>query len=147
MRVIYLTSVWLHVLAAMTWVGGMVAFVAAVMPYFRRRPDAERAAFLDWFGPRFRLITWTCFAIFAITGTFNLWARGVRPGDFLRPEWRATPFGSMLLMKLAAVSIAVAISVVHERTASRASARWVGRSLLAAALVITIAAVALVRAM
>jgi uncharacterized membrane protein len=32
MRGIYLVSVWLHILAAMTWMGGMVLFVAAVMP-------------------------------------------------------------------------------------------------------------------
>ena len=31
MRGLYLVSVWLHILAAMTWVGGMVIFVAAVM--------------------------------------------------------------------------------------------------------------------
>jgi hypothetical protein len=33
MRALYLASVWLHVAAAMTWVGGMVTFAAAVMPY------------------------------------------------------------------------------------------------------------------
>jgi len=138
--------VWLHIAAAMTWVGGMVTFVVAVMPYFRRRPESEKAAFLEWFGARFRAIAWACFAIIAVTGTFNLWARGVRPGDFLRPEWRATPFGSILQIKLAAVLVAVVLSAVHERTASRGSARWMGRSLLVAAVVITVAAVMLVRA-
>ena len=51
MRVVYLASVWLHIVAAMTWIGGMVVFVAAVMPYFRQRPEEERARFLDWFDP------------------------------------------------------------------------------------------------
>ena len=42
MRGVYLASVCLHVLAAMTWVGGMVIFVAAVMPYFRNQDDKAR---------------------------------------------------------------------------------------------------------
>jgi uncharacterized membrane protein len=30
MRAAYLVSVWIHILAAMTWMGGMVLFVVAV---------------------------------------------------------------------------------------------------------------------
>ena len=36
MRGWYLVSVWLHLLAAMTWVGGMIALVVAVVPYLVR---------------------------------------------------------------------------------------------------------------
>lgn len=145
MRGLYLTSVWLHVLAAMTWMGGMVVFVTAVMPYFRRRPDAEKAAFLDWFGRRFRVVSWTSFAILAVTGTFNLWARGVRLADFVRPEWHQTPFGQMVMVKLTLVAAAVALTFLHERKAGSASARWMGRSLLLVGFGIVAAAVMLVR--
>jgi uncharacterized membrane protein len=129
MRALYLVSVWLHILAAMTWVGGMVLFAVGVMPFFRGRPDAK-AAFLAWFGPRFRLVSWWTFAILLTTGTFNLWARGVRPADLLRAEWQSTPFGQYVLAKLALVAVAIAISLLHERPRSRAHARWMGRSLL-----------------
>ena len=145
MRGIYLVSVAMHVLAAMTWMGGMVVFVIAVMPYFRRQPEAAKAAFLDWFGPRFRAVSWTCFAILATTGTFNLWARGVRLGDFLRRDWYATAFGQVVMLKLTLVAVAILLTVLHERLAGARSARWMGRSLLLVGLGIVAAAVMLVR--
>lgn len=146
MRGIYLASVWLHILAAMTWAGGMVTFVVLVMPYFRRQPEAARADFLNWFGPRFETVSWICLAILVATGTFNLWARGVQPGDFLRPEWRATDFGRLLQWKLAVVAAMVALSAIHARSGSKAQARWLGRALLVCGLAIVAIAVALVRA-
>jgi uncharacterized membrane protein len=146
MRAAYLVSVWIHILAAMTWMGGMVLFVVAVMPYFRGRPETERAAFLEWFGGRFRSLTWTCFSLLAITGLFNLWMRGVRHDDFLRPAWLSTTFGQIVAAKLTLVIIAIAVSVLHERVASRCRARWMGRALLLIGLAIVALAVMLVRA-
>ena len=146
MRGVYLASVCLHVLAAMTWVGGMVVFVAAVMPYFRHQDDKAREAFLQWFGARFRTLSWSCFAILAVTGVFNLWMRGVRIEDFLRAEWRGTAFGHLVLVKLALVVLAVATAALHERPATRRHARWLGRSLLLFGLAIVAVAVMLVRA-
>lgn len=147
MRWIYLTAVWLHVLAAMTWVGGMVVFVAAVMPFFRRQDEAVRAAFLKEFGRRFRAVSWICFAILATTGAFNLWMRGVQVSDFLRPEWRSSSFGHLVLLKLGLVLLAVVMSGLHERAAARWQARWLGRLTLVVGLAIVAVAVVLVRAL
>lgn len=147
MRGIYLAAVWLHILAAMTWAGGMVAFVVLVMPYFRRQPQAARADFLDWFGPRFETMSWICLAILVVTGTFNLWVRGVQPGDILKPEWRATAFGQLLQWKLALVALVIVLSAAHARTGSKAQARWLGRALLVFGLAIVALAVSLVRAL
>jgi len=130
MRGIYLASVWLHILAAMTWAGSMAAFVILVMPYFRRQPEAARAAFLEWFGPRFERVSWTCFGTLALTGTFNLWARGVRASDFIRPEFHATPFGRLLILKLSLVGVVIVLSTWHAHPSSRARARLFGRLLL-----------------
>src|SRR5262245_32375828 len=146
MRGLYLASVCLHILAAMTWVGGMLIFMIAVMPYFRTQNDSVRAAFLQWFGRRFRAVSWTCLAILAATGFLNLWMRGVRLDDFLRPEWRATTFGHLVLMKLSLVAAVIAIAGIHQRTATPARARWLGRSLLLLGLAIVAIAVGLVRA-
>ena len=146
MRGIYLASVWLHILAAMTWAGSMVAFVVLVMPYFRRQPEPARADFLDWFGPRFERVSWICLAILAVTGTFNLWSRGVQPSDFFRPEWRATSVGQLLQWKLALVAIVTVLSAAHARTGTKAQARWLGRLLLVFGVAIIAVAVMLVRA-
>ena len=146
MRGLYLASVWLHILAAMTWAGSMTAFVILVMPYFRRQSEAARAAFLEWFGPRFELVSWVCFGILALTGAFNLWARGVRPADLFRSEFHATQFGGLLLLKLSFVGIVILLSVWHTHPASRARARWLGRLLLVFGLAIIGVAVMMVRA-
>ena len=145
MRVIYLASVWLHILAAMTWAGSMTAFVLLVMPYFRRQPDAVRTAFLEWCGPRFERVSWICFGTLALTGTLNLWARGVRPSHFLRSEFQASTFGSLLLLKLALVGVVIVLSTWHSRPASPGRARWLGRLLFVFALAIIGVAVLLVR--
>ena len=146
MRGVYLASVCLHIFAAMTWVGGMVIFIVAVMPYLRTQDDRARAAFLQWFGRRFRAVSWTCLAILVVTGALNLWMRGVRLDDFLRPEWRATTFGHLVMMKLGLVAVVFAIAGIHERTATPARARWLGRSLLLLGVAIVAIAVGLVRA-
>ena len=147
MRGVYLASVWIHILAAMTWMGGMMAFVVLVMPYFRGQSEAARADFLKWFGPRFEAVSWICLAILAVTGAFNLWIRGVQPRDFLRPEWRATSFGQLLLWKLALVALVTALSATHARAGLGSQARWLGRALLVVGLAIVAVAVSLVRAL
>lgn len=129
----------------MTWVGGMVLFVSALLPFYRTQPPAVKAAFLTDFGHRFRALTWICLAILVSTGAFNLWARGVRPGDFLRPEWRGSPFGHLVLLKLSLVLAAVAFNALHERAVTPFRARWLGRLTLFAALAIVWIAVLLVR--
>jgi hypothetical protein len=145
MRGVYLASVCLHVVAAMTWVGGMVIFVAAVMPYFRNQDDKAREAFLQWFGARFRTLSWSCFAILAMTGRFNLDARrphrGLATGgvarDRLRPP-RAREARPGRPRRCDRRSSRAA--------ATRRQARWLGRSLLLFGLAIVAVAVMLVRA-
>jgi uncharacterized membrane protein len=147
MREVYLASVVLHVLAAMTWIGGMVVFVAAFMPLLRKQDEAVRGAMLNGFGLRFRTVSGACFAILIVTGAFNLWMRGVQTSDFLRAEWRSTSFGRLVLLKLSLVLVAIILSSMHERAESAWQARWSGRALLVAGVAIVAVAVALVRAL
>lgn len=130
----------------MTWIGGMLTFVVAVMPFFRGRDDALRTAFVHEFGRRFRRVEWICVAVLAVTGTFNLWARGVRFDDFLRAEWRQSSFGRLVLIKLGLVLVAVTISALHEHVTARWQARWLGRLVMILGLLIVAAAVLMVRA-
>jgi copper resistance protein D len=66
MRSLYLVSVWLHILSAMTWVGGMVVFVLALMPFLRQQSGAMRSALLEDFGRRFRNVEFLCFAVLVV---------------------------------------------------------------------------------
>jgi len=111
---LYLLSVWIHILAAMAWIGGMFFLVLVVVPWLRAGDRAIAGAFLRETGERFRSVGWTCFAILAVTGTFNLYARGVRLGDLVRPEWLASPFGRSVLSKLGLFALVLAVSAVHD---------------------------------
>jgi uncharacterized membrane protein len=114
MHSLYLFSVWLHILAAVTWIGGMFFLVLVVVPWLRGGDRARAGAFLRDTGRRFRTVGWWCFAVLLATGTLNLWLRGVRPGDFAHAAWRASTFGRAVQWKLALFAAVLALSAVHD---------------------------------
>jgi copper resistance protein D len=52
--------------------------------------------------------------VLAVTGTFNLWFRGVRLGDFGRSEWLESPFGQAVVWKLGSFLAVVMLSAIHD---------------------------------
>jgi putative copper export protein len=114
MHALYLLSVWVHILAAAVWIGGMLFLVLVVVPWLRANARSDAASFLRETGRRFRNVGWACFAVLLVTGTFNLWARGVKPSDFGRAEWLLSSFGQAVLVKLAAFVLVLLVSAVHD---------------------------------
>lgn len=156
MQALYVASVFLHILAAVVWVGGMFFLILVVVPWLRRGHRATAGTFLRDTGTRFRTVGWACFALLFATGALNLWLRRVRPGDLLRPEWVGTPFGRAVILKLTLFALVIILSFVHdfvigpratrametdpggeEALRLRRAASWMGRlnALLAMALV------------
>jgi putative copper resistance protein D len=114
MRWVYLISVWLHVVAAIVWIGGMLFLVLVVVPWLRSGARVDAGAFLRDTGARFRTVAWTCFATLFVTGAVNLWMRGVRPADLLRPAWLASPFGRAVGLKLVVFALVLGVSGIHD---------------------------------
>jgi len=114
MRLLYLTSVWLHILAATIWMGGLCFLVLVVVPWLRSGAATDAGTFLRETGERFRSVGWICFAVSLVTGTFNLWMRGVRASHFADPAWWTSPFGSATGLKLGLFALVVVISWVHD---------------------------------
>ena len=117
MRFLYLVSVWTHVLAATIWVGGLFFVVLVVVPWLRGEDAARRlhaGNFLSETGERFRAVGWICFAVLLVTGTFNLWVRGVRAGQLVDPDWWRSGLGSAVGLKLVAFAAVLAVSLVHD---------------------------------
>jgi putative copper resistance protein D len=111
---LYWLSVCLHVLAAIVWIGGMFFLVLVVVPWLRKGGRAQAPQLLRDTGRRFRTVGWVCFAILLVTGTFNLWVRGVRLQSFVDPRWLASDFGQAVLAKLALFAVVLALSAVHD---------------------------------
>ncbi len=114
MHALYIASVIVHILAAMTWVGGMIFLVLVVVPYLRTQDRAKAAALMRATGTRFRTIGWFCFALLIATGTFNLYVRGVRFESFVDAAWLDSPLGRAVVIKLSLVAVVLAISAAHD---------------------------------
>lgn len=114
MNLLYLLSVWIHILAAMVWIGGMLFLVLVVVPWLRSGQRTQAADFFRETGPRFRNVGWTCFAVLVITGSFNLWVRGVRWANFVEPQWLTSSFGKTVLAKLGVFVVVLLVSALHD---------------------------------
>jgi uncharacterized membrane protein len=145
-RWLYLAAVWLHVLSAMAWVGGMVSFVIVVMPVVRRLHAPLQAPFVDEAGRRFAWLTAASLAMLLATGLASLAARGVAPADLMRADWWRTSFGTILVAKLVLVTVASTLCWWHARRSSAAHARALGRLTALVAMAVVLLAVALARA-
>lgn len=114
MHLAYVVSVYLHILAAVTWLGGMLFLVLVVVPWLRRGDRAQAGYLMRETGLRFRTVGWVSFAVLLVTGSVNLWLRGVRFSHFVDPSWLASPFGRAVSWKLGLFAVVLAISVVHD---------------------------------
>lgn len=115
MRSLYIVSVWLHIVAAMAWIGGMLFLVLVLVPMLRTPTMRPRAAELfHVIGTRFRVVGWVALITLAVTGVFNVTFRGYRFGQLLDGEAFAGPWGHTLALKLALVTTIVILSAVHD---------------------------------
>jgi copper resistance protein D len=115
MRVVYLFSVWLHIMAAVVWIGGTIFLAAVLVPAVRRAQVGAMASLLiSLTAYRFRWIGWLCFVIFFLTGIFNLYYRGI--GWQMLALWNSwhSSVDAVLAVKLILVLGIVLISAVHD---------------------------------
>jgi len=98
-----LTLRFLHVLAAMIWIGGMLFVALVLVPVVRTQPDpALRARLFHEVGIRFRSIGWATLAVLLVTGLANVW---LRPYLLMLPRFQ---------WKLALVVVALVLSTLHD---------------------------------
>lgn len=113
---LYHLAVFIHVMAALVWLGGMF-FVALVgAPVLRQVEPAElRVRLFHELGLRFRTVGWAALGVLVATGLWILQIRGVLRLETLTDGvWWSTPFGRALAWKLAAVLVMVVVSGLHD---------------------------------
>lgn len=163
MRSLYLANVTVHVLAAFLWLGGMFFLAVVGAPVLRHVQPAElRARLFAELGYRFRTAGWVAIGVLVATGVANLWFLGLLRWERLSdPALWQSPYGHALAWKLAAVTVMVAVSAVHDfvhgprasrlvpgspaALRARARASWMARVNALVGLVLVIAAVRLAR--
>ena len=89
----YFLNVWLHILAAAVWVGGLIYTAAVAVPFALTHSEEERQRILRGLGRRFRWIGWSSVAVLIITGVGNLVLRltpikfsQILNGDVFNPD-------------------------------------------------------------
>lgn len=158
MREVYFISVFIHILAAVAWTGGMVFLAIVLIPAIKNH--AGKAMLIHSIGLKFRTIGWIALILLLATGLYNMNFRQV---NFSWDELTQTRIGKFILLKLGIFSATAAFSVVHDfyigtsatklwmenkdhnkTKCFRMMARWMGRlnlvlSLIAIAIGIAIA--------
>jgi len=162
---LYILSVWLHIVAATVWIGGMLFLVLVLIPALRGLGNRGLAATLvHHVGVRFRSVGWLSLLLLVMTGLINLVKRGIGWTALTSPELWRSEFGHILGIKLSLVALTFLLSAVHdfligpkatkagrlepgspEAQRLRRQAAWMGRFNLLMGLIIAALGVMLVR--
>ena len=156
----YATLVVLHILAAVTWIGGMIFLSLVLAPLVRGRKAApEFMALFRSAALRFRPIVWVAIAVLLATGPMLLSLRGVQVSS-------PTSWTGIVTVKLMLVALLLLLTLLHDlvfgpqvsrvsaipnsqRTAGERvvfkTARWLPRLSLLIGLAVMIAATMLAR--
>jgi copper resistance protein D len=159
-RPMYSVLVVLHLLAAVTWIGGMVFLSLVLAPLVRGRKAApEFMALFRSAALRFRPIVWVAIAVLLATGPMLLSLRGISATS-------PASWPGIVTVKLTLVGLLLFLTLLHDlvfgpqvrrvsaipdaqRTAGERvifrTARWLPRLSLLIALVVVIAAAMLAR--
>jgi putative copper resistance protein D len=122
---LYFVNVTLHVFAAILWLGGMFFLAAVGAPVLRSVEPAElRAMLFRRLGEQFRIVGWIAIVVLIITGTINLWFRGMLSPDVLgSADYWGTRYGRALAWKLGAVTTMLIVQAVHDFSVGPAASR------------------------
>ncbi len=162
---IYIINAWIHIIAAMAWIGGMLFLSIIMVPALRKLGSLENsAAMIRETGRRFRRFGYLLFIILLITGAGNLHMRGFTFKFMGTSDFWMSPYGQTLAYKLVLFILMIGLGVAHDfligrkalaamvdRPASgptlrmRRAASWMGRLNIIIAILISLLGVMLVR--
>jgi uncharacterized membrane protein len=141
--------IWIHLLAAMFWIGGMLFFAIVLVPSLRLLPPPQKAELIGRIGQRFRKTGWISLGILLVTGLSQLYHLG-------SPVFAE---GS-LWVKLILIVLMVFFTLLHDfvldpgsveisranpASPLRGTVRWLPRLNLAVGIFVVLAAVYLTR--
>ena len=131
----YFLSVWIHIVAAAIWTGGLIYTAAVVVPFALSHPLEERQRILRGLARRFRWIGWGSIGVLFITGLGNLTLRlspiklsQVFNGEVFNPEKVERLIAIWLPWKLMLVIVMIGLMAFHDVTSMLAAKRSEGSS-------------------
>jgi len=111
----YYLSVFIHIISAIFWIGGMLFTAAVLVPASRHKLLAgKKGEFFTLVGKKFSRISWVLFPVLFITGITNLLGRGYSVADLIDPAFWSSSFGGNLFTKLFLFAIVLILSGIHD---------------------------------
>jgi uncharacterized membrane protein len=100
---------WVHLLAAITWIGGQLFILLVLLPIARGAlPRDERTLLFASVGRRYGIISWAALSLLIVTGVLN--------GERRSVHWTHLTdgsYGRILLAKLIVVAVVIVVTLVH----------------------------------
>jgi putative copper export protein len=135
----YYISVWLHIIGAAFWIGGMLFLPLVLLPGIKDHPDRKRLLVAT--GLKFRFYGYVALAMLLVTGLFNIYFRGL---TFSIQFFFESRYGTLVSLKILLFITMIIISIFHDMLFGRKAvedqlmddpvlkliARWTGRLLL-----------------
>lgn len=110
MEIFSLFMLWLHVIAAVTWIGGNLILAMVIVPHFRQNlPPVQRIQLLTEIGRRFEPVVWGCVGVLFFTGIVNIFYAV----DFTSPTALSGAFMRTLLIKIGLFFLLVILTALH----------------------------------
>jgi putative copper resistance protein D len=129
----YFLNVWIHILAAAVWTGGLIYTAAVVVPFALSHPIEERQRILRGLARRFRWIAWGSIVVLILTGIGNLMLRltpiklsQILNGELFNPDKVERLIAIWLPWKLMLVIVMIGLMAFHDITSIRAAKRYAG---------------------
>ncbi len=110
MDIFSLFVLWIHVIAAVTWVGGNLILAMVIVPHFRQSlPPIQRITLLMQIGKRFEPVVWVCIGVLFFTGIVNIFFSV----DITSPSPISDAFMRTLLIKIGLFFVLIILTVLH----------------------------------
>ena len=110
MDIFSLFVLWIHVIAAVVWVGGNLILAMVIVPHFRQSlPPIQRIKLLTQIGKRFEPVVWGCIGVLFFTGIVNIFFSV----DITSPSPISDAFMRTLLIKILLFFVLIILTVLH----------------------------------
>ncbi len=109
MSIWYFTSVFLHIVLAAFWIGGMLFLPLVILPEIKQHPD--RIAILYKTGMKFRFYGWIALIGLLCTGLLNMYLRGM---PFTWAFFSQSDYGVLVIWKLLIFIGILLVSGMHD---------------------------------
>jgi uncharacterized membrane protein len=119
----FVASMWLHLVAAMVWIGGL-AFISMVLVPTLRNPQLRPQAvmLLRVAGRKFQRVAYASLIVLVVTGLLNVYLKA--GGSFsAAAALLPTSYGRLLVAKVLLVAAIIAVSLYHDFAVGPAAAR------------------------